>query len=50
MSPTKTRTVTVRRDSGNGQFISKDKAEKKPANTWEKEKVKIPVPPKHKKP
>lgn len=33
-------TKTVRRDSGNGQFISKKIADRKPANTWEKQHVK----------
>jgi len=30
---------TVYRDSGTGRFLSKPQAERKPRNTWEKERV-----------
>jgi hypothetical protein len=30
---------TILRDSGNGQFISKRQAAKKPRNTWQKARV-----------
>jgi hypothetical protein len=37
-----TKTQTVRRDSGNGQFISKPQADRKNPNTWETERIKKP--------
>jgi hypothetical protein len=36
---TKNEQKTVLRDSGNGQFISKRKAARKPRNTWQQEQV-----------
>lgn len=41
----KPRTKTVHRDSRDGKFISKGKAENKPKNTWEKERIKLPPRP-----
>jgi hypothetical protein len=49
MAPTKTRTITRYRDSETGKLIPKEKAEKMPPSTVEKERLKIPIPPKPKK-
>jgi hypothetical protein len=37
-----TKTQTVRRDSGNGQFITKKQAERRDPRTWETERIKKP--------
>ena len=37
-----TKTQTVRRDSGSGQFISKPQAERRDPRTWETERIKKP--------
>jgi len=34
------KTQTVRRDSGNGQFISKAQADRRDPRTWEKQHIK----------
>jgi hypothetical protein len=34
---------TVFRDSGNGQFISKEQSERKPQNTWQKERCRVGI-------
>jgi hypothetical protein len=41
---TKTKEKTVLRDSGNGQFISRRKAARKPRNTWQQEQVPVKHP------
>jgi hypothetical protein len=38
------REKTILRDSGNGQFISKQQAAGKPQNTWQKERVSVRNP------
>jgi hypothetical protein len=40
----KNREKTIFRDSGNGQFISRRKAARKPRNTWQQEKAPVRNP------